>query len=69
MASRAIAARNKLGTVCRYPHDESQVSDARRELAAAKICDYVEKVVAGAPPLTQAQIEDVAGLLRAGASA
>jgi hypothetical protein len=69
MPSRAIAARNKYGITCRYhPDDQSKIVESKRELAEAKIADYIEKVVAEAPPLTDEQRDRIAALLRAGAA-
>lgn len=63
--SRALSARNHLGaTVRRHPHDLEKIAVARRELAAAKITDYIEKVVAEAPPLTDEQRARIAALLQ-----
>jgi len=50
MSSRALKARNQLGVACR--HHPEQETEARRNLAEVKISDYVEKVLAAAPPLT-----------------
>lgn len=70
MASRALAARNNLGNTCRYhPGDTTRIDRARGELAAAKIADYVEKIIAEAPPLTDEQRDRIAALLRAGGGA
>jgi hypothetical protein len=65
MASRALKARNQLGVACR--HHPEQETEARRNLAEAKISDYVEKVLAEAPPLTDQQRETICALLRTGA--
>lgn len=46
--------------------DDPDLIEARRNLRAARLEDHVQKVVAGAPPLTQAQRDRIAGLLRAG---
>lgn len=63
--SRAIAARNRLGLAARYHADDPhRVAEARRDLAAAKIADYVERVLADAPPLTDEQRTRLAELLR-----
>jgi F0F1-type ATP synthase delta subunit len=45
-------------------HDDPELLTARRNLAAARLEDYVAKVVAAAPPLTPAQIDRIAVLLR-----
>jgi len=65
MGTRALTARAQLGSVVRRHRDEpDRVLDARRELAIAKIADYVEKVVAESPPLSSAQADQLATLLR-----
>ena len=63
MASEVFKARSAVAVAVRRgkPSD-----DARRDLAAAKLAQYVERVVAGAPPLTPDQITKIAGLLHAG---
>ena len=48
--SRALIARGKLGHATR--HNPEQIEDRRRDLAEAKIADYIERVLAEAPPLT-----------------
>ena len=58
-----LQARNKLGNVARYGSAED-VAGARRELVAAKLAAYVSKTVAEAPPLTDAQRDRIAALLR-----
>lgn len=63
--SRALAARNRLAITARHHSDNpDRITEARRELAAAKIHDYVEKVLAQAPPLTDEQRTRLADLLR-----
>jgi hypothetical protein len=37
---------------------------ASRDLAAAKLAEYARRVVAEAPPLTDAQRDDIAAILR-----
>ena len=59
--SRALKARNNLGVAHR--HHPDQIEQRRRELAEAKITDYVEKVLAAAPPLTDDQRARLAALL------
>lgn len=56
-----VAVTSRLGT----PDD---VKAARQNHAAAKIADYVAKVVAQAPPLTPAQRDRIAVLLRGSAA-
>jgi len=48
--------------------DPSCVVGAERDLAAEKLAAYVAKVVAQAPPLTPAQRDRIAILLRGGAA-
>lgn len=47
-------------------HHPEQVDDLRREYAAAKLSDYVERVLSTAPPLTDAQLASIARLLLSG---
>lgn len=42
--------------------------EARRRLAAAKLEQYISKVIAEAPVLTDEQVDKIASLLRSGAS-
>ena len=51
-----------------HPAEPSCVVGAERDLAAEKLADYVAKVVAEAPPLTPAQRDRIAALLRGGAA-
>ena len=44
--------------------DAPEVVDARRDFAAARLEDYIERVLADAPPLTEKQRTDLAELLR-----
>ena len=64
-SSRAKVAGLTLGvrTGKRQP-DAPELQDAYRDLAAAKIGDYIERVLAAAPPLTDAQRTALAELLR-----
>ncbi len=65
--SQPRTARNRYGGVKRqHPHDEQRLEDARRELAAAKIEQYIDKVLSTAPPLTDSQRQTIVGLLRGG---
>jgi hypothetical protein len=64
--SRALAARNQLGAIKRHhPHDEAAITAARRELAEAKIAEYILRTVDAAPPLTPEQRSRLADLLGA----
>jgi len=44
--------------------DSPEVRDAGRDLAAAKLEQYIAKVVADAPPLTTDQRDKLAAILR-----
>ncbi len=52
-------------------HDDAELIEARRNLKAAKLEEYVARVVATAPPLSEEQATRIASLLRpyGGASA
>lgn len=52
-----------------HPQSGDRISDARRDLAAAKLADYITKTVDAAPPLTAEQRDRLAILLRGGPSA
>lgn len=47
--------------------DKPTKSETARELAAAKLEDYIRRVVDAAPPLTPAELDRLAMLLRGGA--
>lgn len=61
MPSIVQQAKGRLGAAARLGGD---VTGARRDLAAAKIEQYITEVVASAPPLTQEQRDRLAALLR-----
>jgi hypothetical protein len=42
------------------------LEECRRELAALRLAEYVEETVRNWPPLTEEQLDHIAGLLRAG---
>lgn len=46
-----------------HPSDSPQVIEAKRELRAIKLQEYVAKAVAELPRLSEAQIKEVARLL------
>jgi hypothetical protein len=64
--SAAQVQRNKVAILTRHHPDSPQLVDARRDLAASKLAGYIERVVAAAPPLTNAQRDRLALLLRGG---
>ncbi|WAL48264.1 hypothetical protein [Rhodococcus pyridinivorans] len=45
----------------------ADTTDLRRELAASRIQDHIEAVLADAPPLTAAQKDRLAAIIRGGA--
>lgn len=63
--SEVLKARSLLGNATRRGDDEA-TNEARRDLAAAKIAAYVEKVVADAPPLTDEQRDRLSSIIGAG---
>jgi len=48
------------------PEHAERATGLRRDYAAEKLADYVAQVVAQAPPLTAAQRDRIAALLRGG---
>lgn len=59
------AARGRVaGLASRRPANDPALADARRELRAAVLADYVKTTVEALPPLTDEQINRVAVLLR-----
>lgn len=63
--SRALNARNKLANTARHHSDDpSMIAAARADLTEAKIADYIERMLAEAPPLTDRQRNGLAELLR-----
>jgi len=70
MATRTTSATRQLtgryGAIKRH-HPEVDTTELRRDMAAAALADYVAHAVAAAPPLTPAQRDRIAALLRGGA--
>lgn len=50
----------------RVRHGHPHALDAKRDLATERIAAYASKIVAEAPPLTAAQQERIAAILRGG---
>ncbi len=48
------------------PSSHARLSDARRDLAEAKLAAYIQRVVDQAPPLSPEQRDRLAVLLRSG---
>lgn len=55
--------RNKVAILTRHHPGSRELAEARRELAAAKLENFVKKAVDAAPPLTDEQRERIAALL------
>ena len=51
------------------PPDDPELIEARRNLRALKLEEHVEKVLNGAPPLSDQQRERIAALLHVGGGA
>ena len=63
--SETLALRGRVASLSRSrPATDPDLINARRDLAAAKLDAYIKKVVAEAPPLTDAQRDRIAALLR-----
>ncbi len=57
--SAAQQARNALGAVVRRGEDPERIKQARRDLKAATMADWIERKLAEAPPLSEAQLADL----------
>lgn len=63
--SETLALRGRVASLSRSRSaDDPDLIEARRALAAEKLAAYVAKTVAEAPPLTSAQRDRIAALLR-----
>lgn len=62
MALSVLKARSQLGVASRTGSRDDIVA-ARRDLAAAKLEQYIEKIVSTAPPLTPAQKSRLSALI------
>lgn len=60
MSNDILKARAAVGVAARRGHNQEP---ARRDLAAAKIEQFVQQTVASAPPLTTEQRDRIAALL------
>lgn len=67
MSTPVLQARSAKAVAVRRG-DRAAAEEATRDLAAAKIAQYIERVVADAPPLTDSQRSRLAALLTGGAS-
>jgi len=66
-SSELASAHGTLAALKRHHPNSPDVEDATRTLAAAKLAEYVARVVDSAPSLTPAQRDRIAALLRGGA--
>lgn len=67
-SSGTLSARGRVASLSRSRNaDDPEFIDAKRDLASEKIAQYIERVVADAPPLTDAQRSRLAALLTTGA--
>ncbi len=67
--SAAQLQRNRVAILTRHHPDSPELIEARRDLAAAKLEDYIARTVAAAPPLTPAMRDRLYMLLRGGGAA
>lgn len=67
MSSPVLKARSRLAHASRYG-TAAEATDARRNLAAAKLEASIGKITADAPPLTDEQRDHLAALIRQGAN-
>lgn len=65
MSTKVRTARARLAAATRH-HPATAHDELRRDLKAANLEEYVQRIVAQAPPLTQEQADRIAGLLRVG---
>lgn len=61
-------SRSRLALATKH-RDTAAATEARRDLAAAKIAQFIERTIAEAPPLSEAQRHALARLLQGGAPA
>lgn len=70
MQSKSRQLRSQIGVTTRLrPHDTEALDKLRAEFGAARLEEYIQKTLATFPPLTQSQLDHLAGLLRHGHSA
>lgn len=61
--------RSQVASLTAHGAEPELIENARRNLRAARLADYIQKTVDAAPPLTAAQRDRLATLLRPTASA
>lgn len=62
--TEVVRRRNVVANLSRHKPGSSELVEARRELAAEKLADYIRRTVDAAPPLTVEQRTRLAGLFR-----
>lgn len=62
--AEARLCRSKLATAARYG-DPEQVADAQREYWTVRLAQQISNGLAKAPPLTEGQLERLAGIIGA----
>ncbi len=65
MPSPVLKARSAVGVATRKG-DPVKIENARRELAAANLEAYIQRIVSECPPLRPDQLDRIAVLLRGG---
>lgn len=63
--SKVAHTRSRLGVAARRGNSD-EITDAKRDHAAARIEQFVEKTVAAAPPLSPDQTDRIVTILRGG---
>jgi hypothetical protein len=61
-----VAALSRMAHNGERPPDDPALTEARRNLAAARLTERVKEIIENWPPLSAEQVNDIAALLRAG---
>ena len=64
MNSQHSKTRARIAALTRHHPDDQKTIDLARDFKAERLAEYIERVVDAAPPLTQAQRDNLAILLR-----
>lgn len=67
-STEVVRRRNVVANIARHRPDSQELDNARRELAAAKLAAYIQRVVDEAPPLTAEQRSRLALMLSGSAA-
>jgi hypothetical protein len=69
-SSEVLQSRGRIAALSRSRSaNDPELVEERRALAAAKLEQYIQRVVSAAPPLNEAQKARLAAILRGGAAA